>query len=197
MTGLEKIIGQIKSESNSACEKILAKARDEADQILSEAEIQAKEECARIEHSSENAVADRLNRARSAVDLQKRKTILTEKQKLIREVIDKAKQSLDTLSDAEYFGIIVRMAERFALAKDGEILFSPRDLARLPEGFADTLNKAVGAKGATLSISDQTRKIDGGFVLAYGGVEENCSFGALFDSAREMLQDKVQELLFS
>ena len=39
--------------------------------------------------------------------------------------------------------------------------------------------------------------INGGFVLTYGGIEENCSIDALFDAAHEVLQDKVQEILFS
>ena len=67
------------------------------------------------------------------------------------------------------------------------------------ENFADTLNAALvagGKEGAALTVSSETRDIDGGFVLTYGGIEENCSFDALFDSAHEMLQDKVQEILF-
>ena len=34
-------------------------------------------------------------------------------------------------------------------------------------------------------------------VVSYGGIEENCSIEALFYAARERLQDRVQELLFS
>ena len=65
------------------------------------------------------------------------------------------------------------------------------------EGFEDQLNAALKEKGAVLTVSEDTRDIDGGFVLTYGGIEENCSFEALFDSAHEVLQDKVQEILFS
>ena len=39
--------------------------------------------------------------------------------------------------------------------------------------------------------------MDGGFILCYGGIEENCSFDAIFDSAREHLQDAVQRILFA
>lgn len=52
-------------------------------------------------------------------------------------------------------------------------------------------------KGAALKISRQTRKIDGGFVLVYGGIEENCSFEALFDAKHDELQDKVHGIVFS
>lgn len=197
MTGLNKIIGQIKIESDAAAAQVIAKAQAEADKILKAAKVQAAEECARIERDSAADVADALARAKSAADLLKRKTILAQKQCLISEVIEKAQKSLDTLPDAEYFEIIVRMARRFTLAQEGRILFSKRDLSRLPDDFEAVLNAAAGVSGARLTISDETRNIDGGFVLVYGGVEENCSFTAMFDSAHETLQDKVQELLFS
>ena len=86
------------------------------------------------------------------------------------------------------------MVEKFSLPQPGEIYFSAADLARLPADFDSRLEKA--AKGA-LQRSSETRPIDGGFVLTYGGVEENCSIEALFYAAREELQDKVHALLFS
>ena len=37
---------------------------------------------------------------------------------------------------------------------------------------------------------------DGGFILSYGGVDQNCSVSALFEEGAETLQDKIQTLLF-
>ena len=34
-------------------------------------------------------------------------------------------------------------------------------------------------------------------MLAYGGIEENCTFEALFEENKERLQDVVREKLFS
>lgn len=197
MTGLEKIIGQIDKESADAAGRTISDAGAEAEKILETAKAQVQTECARIEKDSKRAAADLLARAKSAADLQKRKTILSEKQKLIGEIIDKAKASFDTMPNEEYFGVIVKMVQKFALAEKGEILFSERDLARMPGDFEAVINAAMRDKGGVLAISKETRKIDGGFVLVYGGVEENCSFTALFDSAHESLQDKVLKLLFA
>ena len=38
---------------------------------------------------------------------------------------------------------------------------------------------------------------NGGFVLVYGGIEENCSFEAMFAAQREKLQDQVHAFLFA
>ncbi|WP_312645052.1 V-type ATP synthase subunit E [Hydrogenoanaerobacterium sp.] len=197
MTGLDKILSQIQHEADEAAAAVLAKAKSEAENIVSAGAAKGKADCESIAQQSEHAVADVLARATSAAALQKRKTILTAKQQLINDTIVKARQSLYELPQEQYFSIILKMAQKFALPQEGEILFSAADLQRLPEGFEATLNNAVKAKGATLKVSGETRNIDGGFVLTYGGVEENCSFEALFSSAHDTLQDKVHQLLFS
>ena len=93
--------------------------------------------------------------------------------------------------------MLLKLAVKSAQTGEGELLFSAKDLARLPEGFEEQINAALKDKGAVLHVSAGSRDIDAGFVLTYGGIEENCSFDAIFDSARETLQDKAQELLFS
>ena len=50
--------------------------------------------------------------------------------------------------------------------------------------------------GCSLTLGKTPRAMDGGFILVYGGVEENCSFSALFASRKEALQDSVQKILF-
>lgn len=197
MTGLDKILRQIQAESDATANEMLQKAHGEAEQIAAAAREQATHECESIARRSAAEVSDTLARARSAALLAKKKAILAEKQRLIGETIANAKTALCSLPDDRYFDAIIKMAVKFALPQNGKILFSEKDKSRLPQNFENTLNAAIQAQGAHLALSEETRKIDGGFVLVYGGIEENCSFAALFDSAHETLQDKVHELLFS
>ena len=46
-------------------------------------------------------------------------------------------------------------------------------------------------------MSRETRDIPNGFVLVYGGVEENCTLKAMFEAKRDELADKVNHLIFS
>ena len=84
MAGLDKIIGQIRQESDDIAARTVAQAREQAQGILSEAREAAQAECDRIEKRSEQAVKDTLERGRSAADLQKRRGILALKQRLVR-----------------------------------------------------------------------------------------------------------------
>ena len=52
-------------------------------------------------------------------------------------------------------------------------------------------------KGGALEFSGEVRNIDGGFILVYGGIEENCSIDAVFAEKRDELLDQVRKILFA
>lgn len=197
MTGLEKILKHIEDDAKAAANAVKTQADMDAAQIIAAAEAEKESKCAQIVQKSKSEVSAFLNRAESAALLQEKKLILNTKQQIIADVIEKAKVSLSGLSDEEYFEIIIQMVKKHALSRQGEILFSKSDKKRVPDKFNATLKKTLAEKeDALLTVSEQTCDIDGGFVLIYGDVEENCSFDALFLAARESLQDKVNALLF-
>ncbi|WP_312693413.1 V-type ATP synthase subunit E [Caproiciproducens sp.] len=196
MTGLEKIVQNILDEAETAAQQTVSAAEDEAAAIEKEARKQAAQQVDEISRGAKETAGEILKRAQSAAQLQKRRKILQAKQELIRDIIEKARQNLSVLPDDAYFDMIVKLAARSALPQEGKILFSPKDRSRLPADFYAKLEEALQEKGGSLKVSDETRDIDGGLVLVYGGVEENCSFGALFEAERERLTDRVNELLF-
>ena len=79
MAGLDKIISQIKEESQKAAERTRAEARSKADEILAQARADAERECVDIERRSKQAVANILERGRTAAELKKRGAVLAEK----------------------------------------------------------------------------------------------------------------------
>jgi len=197
MTGLEKILMAIESEATSNADALLKQAQREADDILATAKAEAEKKSKEIAAKSEADVKASLSRSESAASLQERKIILDAKQQIISNVITNARLSLAKLSDSEYMDIILRMVRKYAHNKPGKILFTATDKNRLSGNYSELLQKALADKpGATLTVSEETVSIDGGFILKYGDIEENCSFDALFAAAKEDLQDKVNAILF-
>ena len=94
MAGLDKIISQIKEESQKAAARTIAAARSEADQILAAARKEAERECADIDRRSRQSVANILERGQSAADLRKRGSILAEKQRSLARPLPGPKPSL-------------------------------------------------------------------------------------------------------
>lgn len=195
MTGLEKIMEDIRQESGGVVSKITEEAGAQAAGIGKDAQDQAEKLRLQIQHETERKAADSKARAASAAQLQQRQSLLACKQELIAGVLQKALQKASALPAEEYFAAVIKMAAGAAHAGAGEICFNQRDLGRLPAGFEAKLNKALKT-GASLHVSKKTAEIDSGFLLLYNGIEENCSFDAVLAARHEELQDKVRAILF-
>lgn len=197
MTGLDKILKHIEDNATDSAQAIIDKAKEKADEIMANARKEGQQRCEDIRKQSELDIKSLESRGRSAALLQEKKLILEAKQQIISDIINKAQDLLLTQSDEEYFNTILKMVVKHALPQEGIIIFSQKDYKRLPEQFEYRINASLtDTIGATLRIGEETKDINGGFILKYGDIEENCSFDALFFAAKENLQDKVREVLF-
>lgn len=197
MTGLDKMINQILEEANSSANKILEDARNSAEVTMNQAREEADKMSKEAEKKTEAEIRNYKDRIASSTDLKRRTSLLEAKQEVITSVIDKAYHVFAGKSGEEYFQIIRGMLKQFVLPQDGEIYFSQRDLDQMPSGFEKELQEIATAAGGSLKVSQESKNLDGGFILVYGGVEENCSFKALFAARKDELQDQVQKVLFS
>ncbi len=197
MTGLEKITDQIQEEAKASAAGRLEAAQKEADVILAE----AKDACAAMEaEAAEKNAAMKVNyegRVKSSAEQQRRTALLRAKQEIIAEVIEEAYVTLKQKDVQSYFLTMEKILKTYALAEAGEIYFSAEDLARMPGDFEKKIAAAAKEKGGSLVLKKEPKAIADGFVLAYGGVEENCTLKALFDAKKDELQDKVNAILFS
>ncbi len=191
MSGLEKILEHIKNEATGKADEMLRLAKEEAERIVDAEKKEASLRADQIKRQSELDVTSTRNRIQSAGDLKEKRMILEAKQKEIDEVFTATMEHLSNLDDAAYFAIIERMIPRYSDGMEGTIRFNAKDLARVPESTKKVI------KDNLLTISDQPAQIDGGFVLVYKDIEENCSFDALISASREDLQDKIGRILFS
>ena len=133
----------------------------------------------------------------SSIDLEHRTRILAAKQEIIGDVITEAKRRILALGTKDYFALILKLIEKNIQDGEGTIYFSEEDLDRMPSGFTKEVSDLAKKHNADLSVSRESRKIGRGFVLSYGGVEENCTFDALFEEKKDSLTDIIQTILFS
>lgn len=196
MTGLEKIKDQILEAAKKEAEDILAGANSQSEEITGKAKLEAEKITSDIRKKSAADIENYKKRVSSSNEFYRRTEVLKSKQNVIAQVIDKAYQKICDMEPAAYFGMIEKMISKFALSGDGEIFFSAKDLAAMPAGFAEKVSAAAKAAGGTLTISKEQKEIENGFVLSYGGVEENCTLRAIFDARREEFSDAVNALLY-
>lgn len=197
MSGLDQMMQRIEAAAEAQAAELTKKARAEADAILAEAKAAGQAAAAEIAEKSARDIASRKDRLGYTLEQQRRTALLQTKQEILAEVLEASYKALLALPDAEYFAFLKKACDRYALPEDGEIVFAKKDLDRLPAGYVEELQAVAKAKGGSLTLSKNSLNADGGFVLIYGGVEENCTVRTLFDARREALQDEVHRLLFA
>ncbi|HBR04407.1 MAG TPA: hypothetical protein DEO62_00805 [Lachnospiraceae bacterium] len=200
MTGLEKILSGIKEESEAKAKEILDEAASEAAKFAEDTAKEAEGKVSEIKKQGQAKAADIKKRGDSAADLIKRKTLLSAKQEIISSIFDEAYDKLLKLDGAAYNDFCIKVAVKNAQDKAGAIIFNKDGKTKLSSDFESKVNaalKAAGKNNAKLCISDEVRDIKGGFILSYDGIEENCTFEALIDSAKETKIDAVAKILFN
>ena len=193
MSGIDKIIQQIEANTSEACDTVITTAQKKADAVIAAAEKEAGQIITDGKEKTALHVADIKKRGDSAADLEEKRVMLAAKQRIISEMLQKGLKTAKNLPDGEYFDLIEKMVVKYSQPEEGVILFGKKDKKRLPKGFVGRLNKA--ARGG-VALSDETAPIEAGFILRYGGVEQNCSFDAIFAGEAENLCDKAGRLLF-
>ena len=196
MSGLENMKRQILDEANHSAEEQISKARTKAEEILREAREQMEEQSAVMAKKSEDETKDYAQRIASSSEMQRKQALLQAKQEVIQEVLNKAYQQVLHLEPESYFEMLQKLLETYALPQEGTIYFSAADLARMPQKFEDVIEQTAQKQGGHLVVSKEPKDMDGGFVLVYGGIEENCTIRAMFHTKQDELSDVVQKILF-
>ena len=181
MSGLDKMKARILEEAQQSAAEILEKAQKDSEAALASARKAADVRAAEIEKRAEREAAEYEKRAEASMNMRRKQAYLEAKQEAIYSVIQTAYE---------------KILEKYILPGEGVICFAKRDLDRMPEGFSGKVKTAAAVKGGSLVLSPEPAELDGGFLLIYGGIEENCGIKAIFDSMKEELSDQVNRMLF-
>ena len=190
MSGLDKILEHITEEAKNEAEKIISAAENEAEKLISGNKEETQRQVALINRQAELDAAAAAKRITSAAALKEKRMILQAKQQCIEDVFSETRKYIANMGDEEYFELLKRMLARYAGKEKGVIALNEKDLKRLPADFKAETEKY------NLTLSDIPAEIDGGFILSYGDIGENCSFDSLISDSREELQDKIGQILF-
>ncbi len=197
MAGIDKIIEEILKDGRAQAKEKTDAAEKQAEEIRAAAEAEAKALADEADARTQREKEQILERAQSSGDMQKRQTLLSAKQEVISSVLEQAYERLLALETDSYFAFLESLLEQHALPKEGLLYLNEKDKSRMPAGFEDRIKEAAAGKGGSLRLAEESKELDGGFVLVYGGIEENCSLSALFRDKRDELADLAGSLLFA
>ena len=196
MAGVKDLTAMILQDAREKADAILAEANEKAREVEDAATEKAKKASKEAAVKAKKDADDYAARVRSQIGMQQRQRTLKVKQDIIEKVIDQATEALKNQDDASYFDLISTLIAKNAHKENGEILFSAKDLARLTPETEAKIQESAGKAGGSLVISKEAAPIEDGFVLKYGGIEENCTFKALLSEKQELLRDTIQQVLW-
>lgn len=195
MNGIEKIIDRISSDAQREIDQVLAQARAEAAKITAQYQAQAQAEAEEILARGAKAAAERGDRLASVAQLECRKGVLAAKQEVVEEAFQLAMEKLTRLPQEEYVALLADLAVEAAGKGSEALIFSVADRARVGKAVVMAANQKLGDRGQ-LTLSQETRPMQGGFILSDGRVEVNCTFETLVRLQRAALSTQVADVLF-
>jgi len=193
MNGIEKIIDRISGDAQAEIDVILNQAKAEAAEITAKYEAQAKAEADDILSRGTRAAAEREERLVSVAQLECRKAQLAAKQEVIDATFQLALKKLLALPEADYVALLANLAVQASPNGKGKLIFSQADRARFGKAVVMAANEKLNG---SMTLAEETRPLNGGFVLSGGAVEVNCSFDTLVRLQKAELTGKVTGVLF-
>ncbi len=186
-------------------EKILRDAKDDAENILK----QAQEKAAAIAQRSKKEVEDiktetrtlaretkqkEIDRRLSAARMKSRKDILQEKRNIIDAVFDEVKKRLQELEKGSYIQFIAKLIKEEVMSGKPTLVLSEADLKKHGEHVAQDIMKAIGVKDM---IPVERGRFDGGCIIKHKDYEFNATLDTIISRIKEQKESELQKILFS
>ena len=155
---------------------------------------QAKRESEEILSRGKRNADERVERLASVAQLDARKLELAAKQEMLSKAYDLALEQLVNLPDKEYVDLLADLAVKASSTGKEAVIFSQKDRTRYGKQVVTQANERL--KDGHLTMSEQTRPIQGGLILSDGDVEVNCTFETLVRLQRGEMDREVAKVLF-
>ena len=191
----DKIISDAKIQAN----KIIAQAEDNATNIIKKGEKEADNVKKAILYKINQEATLKKGKIVTEANLEAKKTILLEKQKIMEDVFAKALESIVRLSNQDYLHFIKKLILDNIESGDETIFTGSLDKNKISKDFIEEINKELKTKGkkGELKLSTSHLPMKGGIIIGSGAIRKNISLGLLLKNIREESEMQISKLLFN
>lgn len=152
---------------NAEFEKVIAKAKTDGEEIITQAVLNA--------------------------EIEARKILLKAKQEVLSATIERSLEKLMKLPDSEYIALITDMIA--SVADDGDtVIISQNDENRLTAEVIAKISKVIGKK---LTLSNERGDFLGGVILSQNGLDKNMTLENELSEIKQERINKLSTKLFS
>ena len=97
------------------------------------------------------------------------------------------------MNEADYTDLLTALGKNSGLTA-GQLIFNEKERATIGQKVVDALNAAI--PGGSFALSEETRKLRGGYMLMCGQTFINNTIEALVEEARPELTAEVAKMMF-
>ena len=198
MNGIETITRRIEEDTQAQVDEIRAEADAKCEEIKAKNDEMAQEIYWSLVKKGAKDAEQRLERLGSVAELEAKKRVLAEKQELISAAFDRAKELMLNMPEEDYTKFLATQAYKASRNGAEQLIFSKKDRAHYGKKVCTMANDMLSAEGknAGLTLSEETRDIEGGVILADKDVEMNCSLETLLRISKRYIARDVAKILF-
>jgi V/A-type H+-transporting ATPase subunit E len=195
---LDDIKNKIISEAEKKAQEILQKAQEEAEQILKKGQERANQIKKDLLTKVEREAQIKKNKIISASRLEIKKKVLEVKQASLAEAFRLATERIIQLPEEEYLEFIRNILLQTPISNKAIVITNERDRARVTEEFLEQISSSLldSGKEIRLTLSPETRDIQGGIIISMDDIEINHSLEIVLRFLRDELELKLAQILF-
>lgn len=199
MSNLQHITSKIKNDSEVQKEAILAKANEEAKNIINKKISAAEKKAADILEKAQAESVVKKNRIISSAQLKVRNEKLEAKQNVIENVFITTKKNLNNMSADDFKNFVKNKILSLDIIGNENIIVNLKSKEILDDNFISELNNLLikASKEGNLKISETIGDFAGGFIIEKDGIEINNTFESLVESLREEMEFEIARIMFN
>ena len=194
-------------EAEQVVEKILADAKEQAEEIKKQAQEKDAAEQAKLDEQmskykkqtetlAQEAGKDKKLHLLAAARMDIAKKFLAEKRRILDEVFVQARHKLQNLPDEDYRKLMTKLILEAVETGDEEVIIDNNE-TRIDQEFIKQVNRELGpGYRGNLRLSNERQNLGGGFILRRGKIKNNVSIEVLLTQARKQLEIDLARELF-
>ena len=192
MSDLKLLTERLIENKKSEVQVKIKEAEAEKAQLLEESARSLAEEKAKQISLIDSRLARKFEQDKHTLQINKRNELLSEKQKMLKIVFNKAEEQMNQWTDMEFQQFLLSVLKQHKDSESIELILGQYSIDKVSNDWINTVSKEV----VDIQLSAETISRKNGFILKKTGIEYNYLFDELVKDIKGQLVSSVSKQLF-
>lgn len=192
MSDLKLLTERLIENKKAEVQVKIKEAEAEKAQLLEESARSLAEEKAKQISLIDSRLARKFEQDKHTLQINKRNELLSEKQKMLKIVFNKAEEQMNQWTDMEFQQFLLSVLKQHKDSESIELIVGQYSIDKVSNDWINTVAKEV----VDIQLSAETISRKNGFILKKTGIEYNYLFDELVKDIKGQLVSSVSKQLF-